>query len=430
MVRKRVGAPGVSRPNGNAPPEVLLSAHLLGLGNAPDSRVGNAAGDTAEGTGGACQGCVRVPAGIHDAFGQAPSYCLAAASAGVTGKRLLSAALSAGIDLSEIEVAATSDAYRLRTEYCPAKWLEKTIERARAIRLGSAAKAYLASPGPDAEAALSEALGAPKHQSASMHTANDAMVSLERQLEELQKASAAGTLVRSGYQWLDSMVDHLLPGDLTVVAARTSVGKSMWALNVADQVAQQRHKVFVFSMEMPKERVIGRLFSISNECPSPRNPNALRAAAVGYTHDIEICERACLSTADIVSIVAASASRPRLVVVDYLGLMDHGGEESRGRSFTEATAIGNSVKRLRAAGREFGFHTVLLSQVNRAGAEEEPELHHLRGSGDIEQDADHVVFLWKRGEELWLNLAKNRTTGMTGKRKLRAVGDSCRIVEA
>lgn len=422
MVRRRSV---VHATQDNAHPEVLLSAHLLGFA-AHDSASGDSAADGAAGGG---QACVRVPAGIHDAFGQAPAYCLAAASAGVTGKRLLSAALSAGIDLSEIEVAATSDAYRLRTEYCPAKWLEKTIERARAIRLGSAAKAYLASPGPDAEAALSEALGAPKHQSASMHTANDAMVSLERQLEELQKASAAGTLVRSGYQWLDSMVDHLLPGDLTVVAARTSVGKSMWALNVADQVAQQRHKVFVFSMEMPKERVIGRLFSISNECPSPRNPDALRAAAVGYTQDIEICERACLSTADIVSIVAASASRPRLVVVDYLGLMDHGGEESR-RSFTEATAIGNSVKRLRAAGREFGFHTVLLSQVNRAGAEEEPELHHLRGSGDIEQDADHVVFLWKRGEELWLNLAKNRTTGMTGKRKLRAVGDSCRIVEA
>jgi replicative DNA helicase len=227
------------------------------------------------------------------------------------------------------------------------------------------------------------------------------------------------------------MLGSLLPGDCTIVAARTSVGKTKFALNIVDNVASKGHPCHVYSLEMSRARVLGRLWSIHTGCETPETTRQLTGAAYAYADKpVWICDTAPLSASDVAARVRQAEVRPKLVAVDYLGLLDHGDLDK----VTEATAIGKTVKYLRAHGRELGYHLLLLCQVNRAsvgpGSSGPPKLHHLRGSGDIEQDADSILTLGPgAGNDLHVDVAKNRNTGRTGRVTLRPFGQSCRLEE-
>lgn len=210
--------------------------------------------------------------------------------------------------------------------------------------------------------------------------------------------------VATGYSRLDELTQGgFKPGDLVIVAGRTSTGKSTFAENVAERVAKRGVGVLFVSLEMSPEQLMYR-FAVRNGDLS----DAAREYGPETVEDKEALESLAQQRAglpmyllDMPSAtplsIRAAVNRVMiqipvdLVVIDYLQIM--GGAYSD----KEHLRIGEITKTLKQMAREFRISVVLLSQLNRQiemrGGE--PKLADLRDSGKIEEDADIVIFLWK-----------------------------------
>jgi replicative DNA helicase len=225
-------------------------------------------------------------------------------------------------------------------------------------------------------------------------------------IEKLQKSSGGLTGVPSGFRTLDRMTTGLQKGDLVIVAARPSMGKTSWVLNVAQNAAID-HKVPValFSLEMSKEQLVQRLL-----CAEARvDAQKLRTGRLSPSDYQRIgTAGAKLNTAPIwiddspggnVLEMRAKARRLKaegglgLLVIDYLQLMaGTGRQESRQQ---EVSQISRGLKGL---ARELEVPVIALSQLSRGPeqrTDHRPQLSDLRDSGSIEQDADLVMFLYR-----------------------------------
>lgn len=239
-----------------------------------------------------------------------------------------------------------------------------------------------------------------------------------------------GSGIGSGFRALDDLTGGMKPGEVTILAARTAMGKSALALGAAIYAAKHGAGVLYFSQEMSATQLSLRALSAESGIGALR----LRAASVWKSDRLKleaakdrlvdlplsIQERCAIRASEIrTEIVRWRDRRPlRLVVVDYLGLMT--GEQSRYRSlYEQMTEISKSVKAL-ATSTKLAF--LVLHQLNRApdGREGgEPRLSDLRDSGQIEQDADTVLLLHRpeiyRPRDLslkntaLLDVAKNRS---------------------
>lgn len=221
--------------------------------------------------------------------------------------------------------------------------------------------------------------------------------------------------VQTGISALDEVLVGMVPGDLIVVAARPSVGKSTFASQVALNVARSQAPVLIVSLEMTSEQmavralqnvsgVDGFKFKKPAQLTSQDRDDIAAAEAELAALPIQFVEAYGATPSTIRSAVRRNASAG-LVIVDYLQLMDEAGHDSRNN---EIGAITGQCKQL---AREFRIPIVLLSQLSRGAVDgEEPQLAHLRDSGAIEQDADGVIFLWKHAEvgKLHCKVAKNR----------------------
>ena len=250
------------------------------------------------------------------------------------------------------------------------------------------------------------------------------------------------TGIATGLHDIDVLTQGFHPSDLIIVAARPSVGKTSFALNVAEDAAtRQQRTVGVFSLEMSNEQLVLRLLSSTSGVESQK----LRTGFL-EPHDFDHIAHALstLSEAPIFIDDTPSLSLTELrtkarrmkaevgidmVIIDYLQLMHAPGAAGKDNNrVQEVSAITRGLKQL---AREIDVPVVALSQLSR-GVEErggEPRLSDLRESGSIEQDADMVLFLWKKrsdDEEAdaaaggeWVNakLAKNRN-GPTGELQL------------
>lgn len=350
------------------------------------------------------------------------------AMGGCVGGALRESFYAEGVPLEGILAAAQTEEYVYRVAETPGRWARAVCDEARNRRCAELGRHLAESPG-DLESyagELQQILDTRSGGDGDVFGPKECSALWRAELERVEHERVAGTLLSTGYPDLDALCGPLSPGEVTIVAARTSVGKSKFAQNVLHNNACAGKLGHCYSMEQSKEQVCGRLWSIDTCMPVPESV----AAAVGaaYEYPVHICDTARLSAAAIAARVKHSVPRPRLVVVDYLGLMEH---PVRGDS-TEAWGIGESTKQLRASARSLRFHNMLLCQINRAGAEGVPQLHHLRGSGDVEQDADRILLLSPGRDhgELWVEVAKNRVTGRCGKVKLRSVGGSCRLEAA
>jgi replicative DNA helicase len=353
-------------------------------------------------------------------------WAFAAAESGLVGPSARVAAIDAGEDMARLEAALADAEYRLRAEGSLLGWVHSASDAA----LERGMRELLDTPGISAQEKLRRIADLENYETPSaLITAAEGLDRLQKQLVSLE--NRAGTIPTPGFAFLRSAIGTYTEGDLTVVAARTNVGKSMFALNEAVHVARSGHCCAYFSMEMPNERVSGRAGSVVSGIRAPERRDSPVFVSNDLTlHRLLICDTPAQSTGAIAAAIGGMerTRRPRVVVVDYLGLMDHG---EILKNSTEASAIGRTVKQLRSAGRSLGFHLILLAQVNRAGAEEgKVELHHLRGSGDIEQDADCIVVLNKRSDgKIEANVRKNRVSDSFAGSVLGFVGDSCRMAE-
>jgi replicative DNA helicase len=225
-------------------------------------------------------------------------------------------------------------------------------------------------------------------------------------IEKLQQSKGAVTGVPTGFHDLDEMTTGLQPGDLVVVAARPSMGKTSLVLNIAQYLGTQTDMIVgFFSLEMSKEQLFMRMLTSEARIDAHRfRSGFLNEKDYGrLSHALGTLAEAKVFIDDAASIgvleMRAKARRLKaehglnLLIVDYLQLMQGRGRfESRQQ---EVSAISRSLKGL---AKELGVPIIALSQLSRAPegrTDHRPQLSDLRESGAIEQDADLVMFIYR-----------------------------------
>ena len=228
-------------------------------------------------------------------------------------------------------------------------------------------------------------------------------------LDKIEKASKnKGTVtgIPTGFIDLDYKTSGFQPSDLILIAARPSMGKTAFVLNVAQHMAFKEGKtVAIFSLEMSKEQLVNRLFSLESKVDSQalRTGNLtdedwaklIEGAAVVGKSNLIIDDTPGISIAELRSKCRKFKLEHDLgiIIIDYLQLMS-GGKHSESRQ-QEISEISRSLK---AVARELNVPVVALSQLSRAveqRPDHRPMLSDLRESGANEQDADVVMFLYR-----------------------------------
>ena len=214
--------------------------------------------------------------------------------------------------------------------------------------------------------------------------------------------------VPSGFIELDKMTSGWKATDLIIIAARPSMGKTAFVLNLARNAAvDYKMPVAIFSLEMGAVQLAKRLISLECEIDAQKVANG-KMTNEEYAIMRDKVER--LSAAPIyindqpaINIYELRAQCRRLqnahgikmVIIDYLQLMSGGGDKNMNRE-QEISTISRSLKGL---AKELNIPVIALSQLNRSvetrGGEKKPQLSDLRESGSIEQDADMVMFLYR-----------------------------------
>jgi len=235
----------------------------------------------------------------------------------------------------------------------------------------------------------------------------DIVVESMKAVEQLYERQELVTGVPSGFVDLDKKTAGLQPGDLVIVAGRPSMGKTAFALNIAQYAAMEgRTGVAVFSLEMSKEQLVLRMLcsearvdqsKVRAGFAAQRDYPKLAIAAERLSETpIYIDDTAALSVLELRA-KARRLKREResnlgLVIVDYLQLMRGSNADNREQ---EISSISRSLK---ALAKELSLPVMALSQLNRAvesRADKRPLMADLRESGAIEQDADVIMFLYR-----------------------------------
>ena len=228
-------------------------------------------------------------------------------------------------------------------------------------------------------------------------------------IEQLYATKGGITGIATGFKDFDRLTAGLQPSDLILIAARPSMGKTAFVLNIAQHVAiREKQSVAFFSLEMSKEQLVQRMLCAEAGIDAQR----LR---IGELEDndwkklVSAADRLSSAgifiddTPGITVMEMRSKSRRlkvehdlKLVIVDYLQLMQ--GSSSNGRSENRQQEISEISRSLKALARELNVPVIALSQLSR-GVEsrqvKRPMLSDLRESGSLEQDADIVSFLYR-----------------------------------
>ncbi len=215
------------------------------------------------------------------------------------------------------------------------------------------------------------------------------------------------TGVATGFTDLDFKTAGLQPSDLVLIAARPSMGKTAFALNIAEHICfKDKKTAAVFSLEMSKEQLVNRLLAIESHVDSKsiRNGNLSAKEWEGLIEGASIIGESNLIIDDTPGIsVGELRSKCRkykaenkdlsIIIIDYLQLMS-----GSGRSESRQQEISDISRSLKSLARELKVPVVALSQLSRAVEKRDdhrPMLSDLRESGAIEQDADVVMFLYR-----------------------------------
>ena len=231
-------------------------------------------------------------------------------------------------------------------------------------------------------------------------------------IDELHRKSGKIRGLPTGFVDLDNLLAGLQKSDLIILAARPSVGKTSFALDIARQAAiKSKEGVAIFSLEMSKEQLVDRMLcaqanvnlwkmrtgNLSDK--DEDNDFSRIGLAMGELAEapIYIDDSGTLSIMEI----RAKARRLQmekglgLIVIDYLQLMDGRGKYSDNR----VQEIGEISRGLKSIARELDIPVLALAQLSRAVEQSSPaipKLSHLRDSGSIEQDADVVMFIYRK----------------------------------
>ena len=226
-------------------------------------------------------------------------------------------------------------------------------------------------------------------------------------IELASKTSGTVTGIPTGFIDLDYKTAGMQPSDLVLIAARPSMGKTAFVLNIAQNVAfKEKKTVAIFSLEMSKEQLVNRLFSLESRVDSQKIRTGdlsdsdwerlIESAGVIGESNLIIDDTPGISISELRSKCRKYKLEHNLsmIIIDYLQLMSGSGRGSESRQ-QEISEISRSLK---AVARELQVPVLALSQLSRAveqRPDHRPMLSDLRESGAIEQDADVVMFIYR-----------------------------------
>jgi len=260
-------------------------------------------------------------------------------------------------------------------------------------------------------------------------------------IDELFQTKGALTGLSTGFRDIDEMTMGLQKGDLVIVAGRPSMGKTSFAMNIAESAALGGDKpVLVFSMEMPADSLIMRMLSSlgridqskirSGNLSDDDWPRLTSAVTLLNDKPLFIDDTAALSPNEIRSRsrrIAREHGPIGLIVIDYLQLM-----QVTGTTDNRTTEISEISRGLKGIAKEFECPVVALSQLNRSleqRPDKRPIMSDLRESGAIEQDADLILAIYR--DEVYHDDAEKgvaeaiilkQRNGPIGRKKLAFIG--------
>jgi replicative DNA helicase len=227
-------------------------------------------------------------------------------------------------------------------------------------------------------------------------------------LHRLSVAKTALTGVPSGFSAIDGLTGGFQPGNLIVIAARPSMGKSALVANIAENAVLAGHSVALFSLEMSESELAQR-FVASQARIKGEDLRRGKVAEPRWPKILDACQRLAeaplyvddSSDTGVLEVRAKARRLHRqldrglgLIIIDYLQLMRH-----EGRVESRVEQVGQISRGLKGLARELGVPVIALSQLSRAveqrGGEKKPILSDLRESGQIEQDSDLVMFIYR-----------------------------------
>ena len=225
-------------------------------------------------------------------------------------------------------------------------------------------------------------------------------------ITKLYENKAGLTGLPTGFRDLDRMTSGLQPSDLILVAARPSMGKTAFTLNIAQNVGVRQHKtVAFFSLEMSQEQLVQRLLCQIAHIDSQKLRTGQLNSDEEWTRLTDACDKLYESPIYIDDTPGISVAEMRskarrlksehgldLIIVDYMQLMKGRNAESRQQEISEIS------RSLKALARELKVPLIALSQLSRSvesRQDKRPMLSDLRESGALEQDADIVSFLYR-----------------------------------
>lgn len=242
--------------------------------------------------------------------------------------------------------------------------------------------------------------------------------------------------VSTGFTRLDKLVKGMRSGNFIIIAARPSVGKSAFAQNIAENVARRGKKVILYSLEMGSDELGERWLSSNSgveldkitdrELEDTDWKQISSACQRLYELPIIINDDPGVTTSKIRA-EARTTENLGLIIIDFVTLM-----RSESRYDSRNLEVGAISRELKLLAMELKIPIIALAQLNRNVADtEKPGLRDLRDSGELEQNANKVIFLWNVDSENQIkgvSVAKNRQ-GRCGQVQMSFKGDNMRFYE-
>ena len=226
---------------------------------------------------------------------------------------------------------------------------------------------------------------------------------VSKTVEYIDDMRENGTGLSTGFDSIDSLLGGMRGGTLTVMAGRPSMGKSTLALNIANNMATRNKNVLFYSLEMQQVQLMMKIVAsetdinlnkVDNDTLSEdENDRWYRALAKAGDKTMTILDRGNIAVRDIVSKARQMNGQTGIdcIVIDYLQIMKY--DKNR-----EISELGNITRELKYLSKELGIPIILLSQLSRGVEQREnkrPLMSDLRSSGEIEQDADCIIMVYR-----------------------------------
>ena len=226
---------------------------------------------------------------------------------------------------------------------------------------------------------------------------------VSKTVEYIEDMRENGTGLSTGFDSIDSLLGGMRGGTLTVMAGRPSMGKSTLALNIANNMATRNKNVLFYSLEMQQVQLMMKIVASetninlnkvdNNTLSEDENDRWYKALAKAGDKTMTILDRGNIAVRDIVSKARQIHGQTGIdcIVIDYLQIMKY--DKNR-----EISELGNITRELKYLSKELDIPIILLSQLSRGVEQREnkrPLMSDLRSSGEIEQDADCIIMVYR-----------------------------------